>query len=138
MSYPIEKIVGIGPAYQEKLKAIKIEFTKEFLTAAATPESREELSRKTGISKGLILEWANHCDLMRIPMIGPREADVLEEVGIDTVLELARRNPENLHSSLEEYIEKKSPGRQCPDLKTVHKWVLYASNSNLFPRMLEY
>ncbi len=138
MSYPIEKIIGIGPAYQKKLKAINIEFTREFLTAAATPESREELSRKTGISKGLILEWANHCDLMRIPMIGPVEADILEEVGVDTVLELAQRNPENLHMALKEYIEKKSPGSWCPDLQTVQKWVLYANNSNLFPRMLEY
>ena len=138
MSYPIVKIVGIGPKYRDDLKSAGITFTRDLLASASTPEAREELSRKTGISEKLILEWANHCDLMRIPGIGPSEADHLEEIGVDTVLELARRNPENLHKNLKEHIEKKAGQTWIPDLPTVEKWVLYAGNRILFPRMLEY
>jgi predicted flap endonuclease-1-like 5' DNA nuclease len=137
MSYPIEKIVGIGPAYGEKLGEVGIKFTKELLAAVGTPKDRDELSKKTGISKDLILKWANHCDLMRIPGLGSVEADILENIGVDTVPELAQRKPENFHAAVEEYV-KKTKGRWCPDLETIHKWVFYAGNRNLFPRMLEY
>ena len=138
MSYPLEKIIGIGPRFQDKLNSAGIKMTRGLLDSTATPEKREELSKKTGISESLILEWANHCDLMRIPGIGPKEADNLEDIGVDTVLELAQRNPENLHENLKRHIETKTPGQWCPDLETVEKWVLYAGNRHLFPRVLEY
>ena len=137
MSYPIEKISGLKSDDLEKLNAQGIKFTKDFLHAASTPSGREDLSKKTGIEKEIILKWANHCDLMRIPGIGSEEAEVLENIGVDTVLELAKRKPENLHKSIEEYYEKTS-GQWCPDLETVQKWILYADNRNLFQRMLNY
>ena len=137
MSYPLEKIVGIGPVYKEKLGEAGITFTKELLEASATPKSRRELCEKTGISESLILQWANHCDLMRIPSIGPEEADVLEEIGVDTIPELAQRNPENLFEAYQKYV-KKFEGKWMPDQETVDKWVLYAENRILFPRILEY
>jgi predicted flap endonuclease-1-like 5' DNA nuclease len=137
MSYPIEKIKGLTSENLEKLNAQGITFTKEFLNAAATPKGRTELSTKTGIEKELILKWANHCDLMRIPGIGFEEADILEKIGVDTILELAKRKPENLHTSLDEYL-KKTSGRWYPDLETVQKWILYAGNRTLFQRILKY
>ena len=126
-----------GGSTRSKSALPGITFTKELLEASATPESRRELCEKTGISVSLILEWANHCDLMRIPSIGPEEADVLEEIGVDTIPELAQRNSENLFEAYQEYV-KKFEGKWVPDQETVNKWVLYAENRILFPRILEY
>lgn len=50
MSYPIEKIEGIGPAYAAKLTAAGIKTTDDLLQRAAAPKGREELATATGLS----------------------------------------------------------------------------------------
>ena len=90
-------IEGIGPTYAAKLKEIGINTVEALLKAGATPKGREEIAEKTGIDKGLILEWVNLADLYRIKGVGEEYSDLLEEAGVDTVVELAQRNPENLH-----------------------------------------
>jgi len=45
------------------------------------------------------LEWVNLADLYRIKGVGEEYSDLLEEAGVDTVVELAQRNPENLHEN---------------------------------------
>jgi predicted flap endonuclease-1-like 5' DNA nuclease len=104
----IEEIEGIGPVYAKKLIEAGIKTTDDLLEACATPKGREDLAAKTGISSKLILEWVNLADLMRIKGIGEEYSDLLEEAGVDTVAELARRDPDNLHAKLLEINEKKN------------------------------
>ena len=66
-----------------------ISYTSELLAAGGTPQGRRELSEKTGISHDLILEWVNLSDLFRIKGIGEEYSDLLEEAGVDTVVELS-------------------------------------------------
>jgi len=77
-----------------KLEAAGVKTVEALLEAGATPKGREELAQKAGIDKGLILEWVNHADLFRIKGVAEEYSDLLEEAGVDTVVELAQRNPE--------------------------------------------
>jgi predicted flap endonuclease-1-like 5' DNA nuclease len=52
------------------------------------------------ISETIILEWVNMADLFRIKGIGEEYSELLKEAGVNTVIELARRNPENLQETL--------------------------------------
>jgi predicted flap endonuclease-1-like 5' DNA nuclease/ferredoxin len=124
-------IEGIGPIYAEKLKTIGIKTTIDLLEAGSTPLEREELAEKTGISPKLILEWVNIADLMRIKGVGEEYSDLLEEAGIDTVVELSRRNPENLHAKLLEVNEEKKLVRRVPSLSAVKGWIAHASADNM-------
>ncbi|MEM2926736.1 MAG: DUF4332 domain-containing protein [Candidatus Bathyarchaeia archaeon] len=135
MSVPVNKIEGIGPVYAEKLMALGIKTTADLLEAGKTPKKREELAQKTGISAKLILEWVNLADLMRVKGIGEEYSDLLEEAGVDTVAELARRDPENLHAKLLEINEKKKLVRRPPALSLVRQWVEEAKK---LPRIVEY
>ena len=94
----LNEIEGIGPTYAKKLVEVGVKTTEELLDRGATRKGREELSEKTGISAKLILEWVNLADLFRIKGVGEEYSDLLEEAGVDTVVELSRRNPENLHT----------------------------------------
>lgn len=85
----IVDIEGIGPVYAEKLQAIGIKTVEALLKAGATPKGREDIAEQTGIAKALILEWVNHADLYRIKGVGEEYSDLLEEAGVDTVVELA-------------------------------------------------
>jgi predicted flap endonuclease-1-like 5' DNA nuclease len=129
------EVEGIGPAYSEKLAEVGITSTHAYLQACATPKGRQQLAESTGISGKLILEWANHIDLMRIQGIGPQWSDLLEAAGVDTVRELATRNPANLLNQIVEINDEKSLVRQLPTLDKIEDWVEQAKE---LPRILNY
>jgi predicted flap endonuclease-1-like 5' DNA nuclease len=109
--------------------------TQELLEKGATPASRQDIAAKTGISEKLILEWANHADLFRIKGIGEEYADLLEAGGVDTVPELAQRNPENLYEKLVAVNLAKGLVRRLPPLSAVKDWVEQAKT---LPRAIQY
>jgi predicted flap endonuclease-1-like 5' DNA nuclease len=132
----IINIEGIGPTYKQALKErVGITTTKAYLEAAATPQGRERLATKAGISPTLILEWANLADLFRIKGVGEEYSDLLEEAGVDTVAELAQRNPANLYQALKATNEREALVRRLPTLKQVQDWVAQAKR---LPRVLTY
>ena len=89
-------IEGIGEVYAQKLADAGITTVGALLKAGASPKGRQALQEETGISGKLILEWVNLADLFRIKGVGEEYADLLEEAGVDTVVELAQRRPDNL------------------------------------------
>jgi predicted flap endonuclease-1-like 5' DNA nuclease len=128
-------IEGIGPVYAEKLNSINIYTTSDLLEAGATPLGRKELAEKTGVSHKLILEWVNIADLFRIKGVGEEYSDLLEEAGVDTIVELAKRVPENLHAKMLEENEKKKLVRRPPTLNNVKQWI---EEAKTLPRKVEY
>ena len=132
---PIIEIEGIGLTYAEKLNSIGIYTTNDLLEAGGTRIGRQEISEKSGISETLILEWVNLSDLMRIKGVGEEYSDLLEEAGVDTVVELAQRNPDNLYAKLLEVNEEKNLVRRLPNLEDVTSWV---NQAKTLPRKIEY
>jgi predicted flap endonuclease-1-like 5' DNA nuclease len=135
MSSKLIDIEGIGPVYAEKLKGAGVGSTKALLEKGATAKGREELAEKSGISEKLILEWVNHVDLFRIRGVGPEFADLLEEAGVDTVRELAQRNPENLFQKLGETNQAKRLTRRLPTAKQVAGWI---EQAKVLPGVIKY
>ncbi len=128
-------IKGIGPTFAKKLRNEGIKTTDELLEAGGTKNGRKELAEKTGIAERSILEWVNKADLFRIQGIGEEYSDLLEAAGVDTVVELARRNPENLHATLVGINEVKRLVRRVPNISSVEDWV---NQAKLLPRKVEY
>ena len=128
-------IEGIGPIYADKLNSIGIKTTNDLLEAGATRKKREEIAEKTGISSKLILEWVNLSDLFRIKGIAEEYSDLLEEAGVDTVIELSRRNPENLYTKVLDINDEKKLVRRPPSLEEVKEWIQQAKT---LPRKIEY
>ena len=128
-------IEGIGPVYAGKLNSIGIYTTSDLLEAGATPLGRQLLAEKTDISGKLILEWVNLADLFRIKGVGEEYSDLLEEAGVDTVVELATRNAENLLVRIYEVNEKKKLVRRLPTLNEIKQWIAQAKT---LPRKVEY
>jgi predicted flap endonuclease-1-like 5' DNA nuclease len=131
----IQEVEGIGPIYAEKLNSIGVYTTSDLLESGATPLGRKTLSEKTGISPKLILEWVNLSDLFRIKGIGEEYSNLLEEAGVDTVVELSHRNAVNLHAKIVEVNGAKKIVRRPPGVAMVESWVQEAKN---LPRKIEY
>ena len=123
MSYKIQEIQGIGPAYAEKLIAAGITTSDLLLEKGQTPKGRKELEEATGLSSKLILTWVNHADLFRVKGIGPQFAELLEAAGVDTVKELATRNAENLAMKMLEVNEAEHRAKRVPVVAEVQKMI---------------
>lgn len=132
----IEDVEGIGPAYAAKLTAAGVSSTDDLLEQGAKPAGRKTLEEATGIAHTLILEWANHVDLMRINGIGSEYSDLLEAAGVDSPAELAQRNAANLANTFQEVIAA-LPGdvRRIPSESVVQGWIDQAKS---LPRVVEH
>ena len=116
-------IEGIGKTYKDKFAKVDILTTEALLEAGATPKGRKELAEKTGIGDTLILEWVNLSDLFRIKGVGSEYSDLLEEAGVDTVVELSKRVPKNLYDKMVETNDQKKLVRKLPSESQITDWV---------------
>lgn len=128
-------VEGIGETYALKLKGAGIGSLEALLEKGATPKGRKELAETSGISEKLILEWVNHADLYRIKGVGSEYSDLLEEAGVDTVVELSKRVPKHLFDKMVEINAAKKLVRKLPVEKQVADWVEQAKK---LPRIVSY
>ena len=131
----IVDIEGIGPVYAAKLNELGIRTTDALLDKGCGPEERKQLAASAGISESLILEWVNLSDLYRIKGVGSEYSDLLEEAGVDTVVELATRVPENLLDKMAVVNKEKNLVNKMPGLNQVKKWIAQAKK---LPRVVTY
>jgi len=119
-------VEGIGPVNAKKLKKAGVSTTDSLLKMGGTATGRKNLAVKSGVSEKLILEWVNHADLFRIKGVGEEYADLLEEAGVDTVVELATRKADNLLKKMNEVNASKNLVNKMPALSQVEAWVAQA------------
>ncbi len=128
-------IEGIGPVYADKLGKMGIRTTDGLLKKGASPEGRQQIAAAAGIGHALVLEWVNLADLYRIKGVGSEYSDLLEEAGVDTVVELSKRDPEHLHGKMIEINNAKNLVNRMAGLKQVRNWV---SQAKRLPRVVTY
>lgn len=131
----IVDIEGIGPAYAAKLTAAGVETTDDLLARAGTKAGRQALAATTDVSEQLILEWANHADLMRIKGVGSEYSDLLEAAGVDSPAELAQRNAANLAQTFQELDAARNTVRRIPTQEVIQGWI---DEAKTLPRAVEH
>jgi len=119
-------VEGIGVVYAGKLKEAGVRSTQALLKAGASPKARQALAAQTGIGDALILRWVNHVDLFRVKGVGEEYADLLEAAGVDTVVELALRQPRNLFEKLAAVNQTRQRVRRLPTQAQVKNWIAQA------------
>jgi uncharacterized membrane protein/predicted flap endonuclease-1-like 5' DNA nuclease len=119
----------------EKLAAVGVTSIDAYLERAATPQGRAALAAETGYDTKTILDWANELDLARVRGVGQKYAALLHAAGVDTVVELAHRNPENLTQKLAEVNAAMAIVEQLPSPERVAGWVAQAKE---LPRLITY
>ncbi len=131
----LESIEGIGDAYAAELRKGGVGSIDSLLRKGATKKGRQEMAEATGLSETRILAWVNRADLYRVKGVGGQYSDPLEQSGVDTVMELAQRNPKNLLETLLETNERCHLVRKVPTESQVKGWVRYAKS---LKRVVEY
>ncbi|MFV0437810.1 MAG: DUF4332 domain-containing protein [Desulfopila sp.] len=119
----ISSIEGIGTTYIDKLIDAGITTVENLLQLGSTRKGRQVLADQLGVSDSQILHWVNTADLFRVKGVGSHYAVLLENAGVDSVVELASRNPEHLLGELQQINDSRHLVRSMPYLKQVTKWV---------------
>lgn len=135
MSITIGELRGITDAVLNALRGHGLSDSDALLEAAKTPQDRKSLASVAGVDTTVILELANRADLARIKGIGRVYSDLMEEAGVDTVKELAKRVPANLHAKLIEINTTRQFTQRPPSVEQVSDFVEQAKS---LPAMLEY
>lgn len=131
----LEIVKGLNTDHAAKLNNIGLTNTDKFLEACRTKAGRRKVAEDAGIEEDLILTWANYVDLFRINGVREQYARLLEAAGVDTVPELAQRNPDNLYEAMKATNDEEKLAERLPGKDQVADWVRQAKE---LPRMLEY
>ena len=131
----INEIEGIGPSHAAKLASHGIKTVEDLLKSGATPNGREELGKKTGLSHHLILKWVDEADLFRVKGIGRQYTELLRAAGVDSIKELAQRKADHLHEKLAAINQEKKHVRELPGLSAIEHWI---QEAKALPRVVTY
>ena len=129
----VSTVEGIGEVYSQKLKDAGIATTQDLLDQGAARDGRRKISERSGIGESQILRWVNHVDLFRIKGIEKQYAELLEASGVDSVPELAQRDPASLSPKLAEVNDQKHLVRRLPTEVQVTDWI---SQAKQLPRIV--
>jgi len=116
------ELEGMTPDLAAALAAEGIKDAAALLEAAGPKERREALAARLGVEARMLLELCNRADLSRIKGIGTVYSDLLEFAGVDTVMELAQRNADNLYARIVEEADAHRVKR-IPTATDVANWV---------------
>ncbi|MCG8342610.1 MAG: DUF4332 domain-containing protein [Chlorobiales bacterium] len=113
----------LGFVVADKLERAGIFTCEALLERGKTPSGRAEVATESDLSKKEVLTLVNYADLCRIKGIDLKTATLLEASGVDTVPELAHRNPSNLFDKIVEVNKKKAILKKEPSRQEVSNWV---------------
>lgn len=131
----ISAALGISAVDANRLYNAGVGKASALLEQGATPEGRRELAAESGLSEEAVLAAVKRADLMRISGVGVVYASLLQAAGVETVPDLARRNPENLAEKMAEVNETAAIAQDLPSADMVADWVEQAKD---LPRVITY
>lgn len=123
----LHQIRGIQVGTAERLAEAGVTTSDALLEAGKSVAGRKELAARVGADPKEILELVNRADLARVRGIGEVYSNLLENAGVDTVAELAKRVPANLHAKLLEQTQT-GDARRAPTLAQVTDWITQAKD----------
>lgn len=123
MAIPVAKIRGISAEVAQGMKGMGFKSSDDLLAAGRTPAGRKELAAKLNMDVKDLLLLVNHADLARVTGIGEVFSNLLEEAGVDTVVELAGRRADNLLNKMAEVNKVVNVAKRLPVIDQVEDWV---------------
>jgi len=134
MALHISKLRGITHQVRSKLKRQGITYTDQLVEAAGRASERRELAARSRIEVATLGRLVCRADLTRIKGIGAIFADMLEILGIDRTVRLARQEPGELYQALGQLNATQRLARRAPTPDEVQDWIAQART---LPRLIE-
>ncbi len=126
---------GVDRECVDKLASMGIKTAKQILDADRTKKDREELAKTSGTSSSCILDLVKLSNLARLPGLKKVRGRLFFDGGLDTLDKIATMEPEEVKSTLQEFIEQTGFKGSAPTLSEAESAVTMA---RYLPRIVEY
>lgn len=104
--FKLKDFRGINPKDTSKLEALGIRDVQQILEAGKTPQARQQLASRTGVSPDAILELVKLSDLARIEGVKSIRARLYYDAGVDTLDKMAGWDPKKLRKMLIDFVKE--------------------------------
>jgi uncharacterized membrane protein len=122
----------------EKLEKVVIKNTEKLFEKVITASERQNLADSVGISYSDILILPKLADLSRIKWLGVTYAQMLFQLGVDTVENVSKSEPKELHARLNQLIKEQQIFKGAIGLNDVNILIETAGELSLEHRILIY
>jgi uncharacterized protein DUF4332/phosphoinositide 3-/4-kinase-like protein len=127
-NYDLSEIPGLSKEAIAALKEAGVKDSMQLVNSLGHRHQRRGVEEGRGELAGLnnvftpekLLKMINTVDLMRLSGIGPSYAQLLQEAGVSSLPDLARRSPQNLAERLREIGEDR---KRLPNVELLSEWV---------------
>ncbi len=119
----IGQVEGIGPVFLAKLEAAGILTTEALLEKGGTQAGRAALAAATEIAEKRIMSFVSRADFMRIKGVGRQFSELLQNVNINTVDQLASASAEAVNASMTTVNDQKNLTKVVPSVKQIQKFI---------------
>lgn len=99
-SYPLKDIKGLAHTFVNKLEELNIRTTEDILRVGCSRKNRDTISKRTGLSERTLLRLVHTSDICRVPSMGPENAAMLELLAINSLADMLKLKPLDLHSKI--------------------------------------
>jgi len=123
MMHKIDSIEGIGPAFKAKLNGAGIHTVEELRAKGADPRGLAEIVQHSGLRENTIRKWVGIADLFRVDGISTQFSELLSECDINSVAELARRNPKKLFKKVSDVNGRKKLCKTTPNVAMLKRFI---------------
>ncbi|HOR41149.1 MAG TPA: DUF4332 domain-containing protein [Paludibacteraceae bacterium] len=131
----ISDFIGIAKGTIDSLDKIGISNTEKLYDKVVKQSDRQKLADSTGIKYQDILELTKLSDLSRVKWVGVTYAQMLYDLGVDSVEKVSVSDPVDLHARINQMIKEKNIFKGSIGLNDVK--ILIESASEL-PLEIEY
>lgn len=119
----IGEIEGIGPVFREKLEKEGILTTEALLEKGAAQAGRTALAASTEIEEKRIMTFVSRADFMRIKGVGRQFSELLQNVDIHTVDQLAAASADDVNAAMTKVNDVKKLTKVVPSVKQIQGFI---------------
>lgn len=131
----ISDFIEIAKNTMDSLEKIGITNTEKLYDKVIKKSDRQKLVNSTGIEYQDILELTKLSDLSRIKWVGATYAQMLYDLGVDTVEKVSESDPIDLHAKINQMIKEKNIFKGAIGLNDVK---ILIESANDLPLEIEY
>jgi predicted flap endonuclease-1-like 5' DNA nuclease len=125
--YDIQVIEGINSKYAQRFKDLGIHTTKDLIKKLSKNyEDIDFVAKKLKVQPDDITSWISMADIISLPGLNAKEAQLIHTVGISSVRELGVVNIHALQQEMEELNKKLVIVDKIPDLNSLELWAKVA------------
>jgi len=127
--YDIQVIEGINSKYAQRFKDLGIHTTKDLVKKLnKNYEDIDFIAKKLKVQSDDITSWISMADIISLPGLNAKEAQLIQTVGISSVRELGVVNIHALQKEMEELNKKLAIVDEIPDIDSLELWAKVAKS----------